>query len=84
MELTIGSAIFLTLLATFLFAFWYQALKHLGEYPLAGFVMWLYISSFITILAACRVLGAHDMPAYFGRFRERSWPRLVFALAERR
>jgi len=67
-ELTIGSAIFLTLLATFLFAFWYQALKHLGEYPLAGFVMWLYISSFITILAACRVLGAHDMPE--GIFRE--------------
>lgn len=63
MELTIGTAIFLTLTATFLFAFWYQALKHLGDYPLAGFVMWLYISSFITILTANKVLGAHDMPS---------------------
>lgn len=62
MELTIGTAVFLTISATFLFAFWYQALKHLGEYPLAGFVMWLYISSFLTILAACKVLGAGDMP----------------------
>lgn len=62
MELTIGTAVFLTIAATFLFAFWYQALKHLGEYPLAGFVMWLYISSFLTILAACKVLGAGDMP----------------------
>lgn len=61
-ELTIGSAVCLTLAATFLFAFWYQALKHLGDYPLAGFVMWLYISSFITILGACRVLGSRDMP----------------------
>lgn len=62
MELTIGTAVFLTISATFLFAFWYQALKHLGGYPLAGFVMWLYISSFLTILAACKVLGAGDMP----------------------
>lgn len=62
MELTVGGGIFLTLLATFLFAFWYQALKHLGTYPLAGFVMWLYISSFLTILIACQVLGRHDMP----------------------
>lgn len=62
MQLTIGTAVFLTISATFLFAFWYQSLKHLGEYPLAGFVMWLYISSFLTILAACKVLGAGAMP----------------------
>ena len=65
-NLTIGTAIFLTLTATFLFAFWYQALKHLGDYPLAGFVMWLYISSFLTILAANKALGVRDMPAGIG------------------
>lgn len=61
MEMTITSAVFATLLAAFLFASWYQCLKHLGDYPLAGFVLWLYISSFITILIAVNLLKG-DMP----------------------
>lgn len=60
--MNINLAILFTLTAAFLFASWYQSLKHLGDYPLAGFIFWLYISSFITISIALLILGPKDMP----------------------
>lgn len=63
MTFTMTGAIVATLVASFMFALWYQALKHLEEYPLAGFVMWLYISSYATVWIAVAALGKKDIPA---------------------
>lgn len=62
MELTIAQAILATLFASFLFAFWYQSLNHLGEFPLAGFIFWLYVGSYITVWVAVLLLGKTDLP----------------------
>jgi drug/metabolite transporter (DMT)-like permease len=72
-NLTTGGAVAATLFANFLFAFWYQGLKHLGKYPLAGFTLWLYISSFITMCLALIVLGPNDMPNGIGAELHGRW-----------
>lgn len=40
-----GSAITLVLLTTFLWGSWFQAIKHLGDYPVSAFMLWLYTFS---------------------------------------
>lgn len=62
MMFTVSQAILATLFASFLFALWYQGLKHLKAYPLSGFIFWLYIASYITVWTAVFMFGDTDLP----------------------
>ncbi|MEH7236420.1 hypothetical protein [Bacillus sp. JJ1562] len=42
-------AILTTLLSSAMWGSWFLSLKYLGRYPISGFVLWLYSSSFIIV-----------------------------------
>lgn len=62
MTMSVPVAIVATLIAAFMFALWYQFLNHLKQFPLPGFVFWLYISAYITVWVAVLFLGRRDLP----------------------
>ena len=48
-ELTTGTAVFLAVFATFLWGSWFISLKFIGDYPIDGFYITLFITSFILV-----------------------------------
>ncbi len=62
MTMSVPVAIVATLIAAFMFALWYQFLNHLKQFPLPGFVFWLYISAYVTVWVAVLSLGGRDLP----------------------
>ncbi len=51
-DITTGTAIFLSLLAAFLWGSWFISLKYLGDYPIDGFYMTLFATSIVFVWAA--------------------------------
>lgn len=49
LQLTTSFAIFLSLLAAFMWGTWFISLKHLGNYPLDGFFLTVYLSSLLLV-----------------------------------
>ncbi|HZQ07823.1 MAG TPA: hypothetical protein VFD70_14660 [Anaerolineae bacterium] len=48
-ELSTGAAVFLALLAAFMWGTWFISLKYLGEYPLDGYFVTLFFTSFVFV-----------------------------------
>jgi len=66
-QLTTGTAIFLSLLATFMWGSWFVSLKYLKDYPLDGFYIVLFITSFTLVWAVGFIL---DGPSLLGNVRQ--------------
>lgn len=48
-ELSTGAAVFLALLAAFMWGTWFVSLKYLGDYPLDGYFITLFCTSFVFV-----------------------------------
>jgi hypothetical protein len=66
-QLTTGLAVFMAIFATFLWGSWFISLKFIKDYPLDGFYITLFITSFILVWAAGFII---DGPALLGNIRE--------------
>jgi hypothetical protein len=61
-ELSTNIAIFMSLLAAFMWGSWFVSLKYLGNYPLSGFYITLFTTSIILVWGVALIL---DGPALF-------------------
>jgi hypothetical protein len=66
-EMTTGTAVFLSLLATFMWGSWFVSLKFLKDYPLDGFYLVLFITSFVLVWSVGFIL---DGPNLLGNVRQ--------------
>ena len=66
-QITAGTAIFLSLLATFMWGSWFVSLKYLKDYPLDGFYLVLFITSFALVWSVGFIL---DGPNLLGNVRQ--------------
>ncbi len=76
-DITAGTAIFLSLLAAFMWGSWFISLKYLGNYPVDGFYMTLFTTAIVfvwtagflldrsALLADVRSVLANDPPVIF-------------------
>ncbi len=55
-DITTGTAIFLSLLAAFMWGSWFISLKYLGNYPVDGFYMTLFSTAIVFVWAAGYIL----------------------------
>lgn len=60
-QLTVGTAILLSLLATFMWGSWFVSLKFLKDFPLDGFYIILFITSFILVWSVGFILDGSSL-----------------------
>lgn len=56
MYISTGTGIFMVLLTTFMWGSWFQFIRRIGKWPVAGFMLWLYTASFVVIWTAVFLL----------------------------
>ncbi len=66
-ELTTGAAVFLSLLAAFMWGTWFISLKYLGTYPVDGFYMTLFATSIVFVWTVGLLI---DRGALLGNIRQ--------------
>jgi hypothetical protein len=66
-EMTTGTAVFLSLLAAFIWGTWFISLKYLGDYPLDGFYLTLFTTSIVLVWSVAYLI---DGPTLFTNMRE--------------
>ncbi len=65
-DLTQGTAIFMSLMAAFMWGTWFISLKYLGDYPLSGFYMTLFTTSLVLVWSVALIF---DGPALFANLQ---------------
>jgi drug/metabolite transporter (DMT)-like permease len=66
-ELSTGAAVFLALLAAFMWGTWFISLKYLGDYPLDGYFITLFFTSFVFVWSVGFLI---DGSALLGNIRD--------------
>jgi len=81
MNLASNTAVIIVLFVTFLWGSWFQAVKHTGNYPIAGFISWMYTFSVIIVGISVVFLQDSMIPNGFIEEVSRNIPLSVFLLA---
>lgn len=73
-------ALLVTLLAAAMWGSWFQCLKHLGDYPYSGFVLWLYTASLVLVWGVVLVFGPMLLPEGIGTAMEGKFGRVLMVM----
>jgi hypothetical protein len=80
-DITTGTAIFLSLLAAFMWGSWFISLKYLGDYPLDGFYLTLFATSIVFVWAVGFLLDGSALLADIRRVMAADPPVIFVTLA---
>ena len=62
MSIPVSLSLFMVLTASLMWGSWFQFLRRIKTYPVAGFMLWLYSVSFIIVWIAVLLLRKYFIP----------------------